>query len=435
MPHRVINAWMIGVGIAGLVLLGVLVLLRTDLGRASRTGPRWKRYMLTAALTLLSGFGVCLAAKEVVDAPKPTGRSLPTCPQWQRLTATWKEADEVGSGKRGPYPFDRKGKESLLSALAARGGDVDTLAAGGHLTAPEAELLKKELARLTRGVQFKRPVELRMAKCYKPMWPLTAPVHGIPRLAERVAVMERLAKSQTLHPQVVHKVLAPVEADIKSIEGSDYLKRSAKRKEYEQTLRAAKAAVARIRARLSSATTGLEATAQWKTIIDAWRFAKPLADSHKSTMAQRKQADRKFQAARQAATALVGRAAISPAESALLAGEADTIRREIYRRPPTDFRMTCYTMPVMIPARESFDRLGKRLPLLQGLAAEGKVNPTVLAKVLPTVRADLARLADPKQVAKLSAAGRAKIEKLTAETRAAVAKIEKLLTTPAVKGK
>lgn len=433
MPQRVINTWMIVVGIVGLVLLGVLVLLRTDLGRASRTGPRWRRYLLTAALALLSGLGVYVGAKTVADASEGSaaagaegvGASLAKSPQWQRLTATWKEAEEVGSGKRGPYPFDRKGKESLLLALAARGKDVDALAAAKLLTAPETELLKKELTRLIRGVHFERPVELRMATCYKPMWPLTAPVHGIRRLAERVAALERLAESQTLNPQVVRKVLAPVEADIKIVEGSDYLKRSAKRKEYEQTLRAAKAAVARIRARLSSARTGLEATAQWKTIIGAWRFAKPLADSHKSTTAQRMEAHGKLKAARLAVTALVGEAAISPAEGALLIAEADSIRREIYRTPPIEARGTCYDMVELHPTTISSNRLRKRLPLLQKLTAHGKVTPAVLARVLPTVRADLATLADPKQTGKLAAAQRRQFEGLIAEIKAVVAKLEK----------
>ena len=132
---------------------------------------------------------------------------------------------------------------------------------------------------------------------------------------------------------------------------------------------------------------------------------------------------------------LVARAMLSPAEAALLTVESDTIRREILRRPPTDFSVACYTMPVFVAAHDSFDRLGKRLGLLQGLAAGGKVSPAVLLKILPTVRRDLARLADPKQAAQVFRSDRDKVEKLTADTRAAVSKIEKLLTAPAVKGK
>ena len=79
------------------------------------------------------------------------------------------------------------------------------------------------------------------------------------------------------------------------------------------------------------------------------------------------------------------------------------------------------------PARASFSRLQKRLPLLRQTVEGGKVSPAVVAKVLPTIRADLATLADPKQTAKLQPQRKAQLDKLVADTKAAVVKIEKML--------
>ena len=46
--------------------------------------------------------------------------------------------------------------------------------------------------------------------------------------------------------------------------------------------------------------------------------------------------------------------------------------------------------------------------------------------MLPTIRADLATLADPKQTAKLEPQRKGKLDKLVADVKAAVAKIETL---------
>ena len=57
-------------------------------------------------------------AAEAGDPPASTAgpaRTLADAPEWKRLAATWREAEEVASGKRGAYPFNRKGKAKLLA--------------------------------------------------------------------------------------------------------------------------------------------------------------------------------------------------------------------------------------------------------------------------------------------------------------------------------
>ena len=461
MPQRVLHAWMIVVGIIGLVLAAALLLFGADLHRASRTGPRWKRRLLTAALALLGGAGVYVVGKAAqaagAAAPKAavgaTKTPLDRTAQWQRLTATWKQADDVASGRKGPYPFDRKGQKSLLADLEARARDIDALAATGLLSAAEGALLKKELDRLAGGVRAKRPTELKMATCYEPTWQHAAADESLRRIADRLALLARIAEAPSLRPEVTGKILATLEADLARARSAAYLKHlkeqtarlndpktskhaerfmaAAHRRDAEKHIQAARALAAKIKARLAGPAAepapGLETTAQWKTVLEAWRFAKPLADSHKSTTAQRKQADKKFADAKQAVVALANAGAISPAEGGLLAAEADTLRGEIYRNPPIDSRVKCYETMYIPPARASFSRLQKRLPLLRQTVEGGKVSPAVVAKVLPTIRADLATLADPKQTAKLQPQRKAQLDKLVADTKAAVVKIEKML--------
>ena len=153
---------------------------------------------------------------------------LDRAPQWQRLMRVWTEAEEVSSGKRGAYPFDEAGKKKLLVELAACGKEVDALTTKKLLTTPEAGLLKKELDRLTKGVQRKRPTSMKRATCYKPAPPLSWPYYGLQRLEGRLALLEKLAGERAIHPAAVRKALAGVVADIQSIEKSGYITKQPK---------------------------------------------------------------------------------------------------------------------------------------------------------------------------------------------------------------
>ena len=161
-------------------------------------------------------------------------------------------------------------------------------------------------------------------------------------------------------------------------------------------------------------------------VRDAWQFASPLAQSGKSTTAQRKQADQKLKDAKEATEALATAGEIAEAEAGLLMAEAVSIRQEIYKDPPTDCKVKCYDMAYMPPASASLTRLRQRLPLLQKLAASGKVNPAVVARILPTVRKDLATLADP-ELAKAVGGQKVEAKKTAAAVEKAVQEIEKLL--------
>jgi len=526
MVDRLLSVWGVVLGVLGLVVLGVLLAMRLDAGRAAATGPRWKCRLVAAALTLLGAAGVGLGrppgpqpvrgptcympimlperhalaalkaqlaaldkqlaagkvspaalgraidnvenAAAALAAPGARGKLSPAdrkvapaliekarkqvavarswlaakgkladSPQWQRVAKTWKEADDVASGRRGPYPFDRKGKEALLAALETGAKDVEALVAAGQLNEPEGELLKLGLKRLAVGVRGKRPAELRMATCYDPV-AFYPGRDSLLRLVGRLPLLEKLAAAERLHPAAVEKVLATVQVDL-AVLGNEAHARALKPEERQTAANAAKAAraaTARIRTRLRDAPKppgdgvrpgGLTATPLWRIVVEAWRFAKPLAESHKSTTAQRKEADAKLQAAKEAIRKLVADGKITEAEGKLLVDEADAIRKEIYRDPPIDSQVNCYKMAYMAPARQSYQRLARRLPLLQAAAKGGKVSAAVLEKVLPTVRADLATLGDEAQLRKPGSPKPEQAERLRKEIAASLAAIEKSL--------
>lgn len=163
--------------------------------------------------------GVAEGQAPLKDRPAPTGVAaraklpLGKRPEWKRLTDAWARAEKAVSGPRFSYPFDAKGKTKLLADLAASGRDVETLERVGLLSGPEAGLLTKDLATLARGVQMKRPTEMRRATCYKPMMFVPAR-ESMKRLEDRMALLEELAAQGKVKEEVARRVLMRVARDV-----------------------------------------------------------------------------------------------------------------------------------------------------------------------------------------------------------------------------
>jgi len=257
MPQRAVNVVLIVAGVATLALLAVL---GVDLARAANRGPRWKQRMLGAGLVLLMAMGFAPAAgctpEKVTPAafvdPATPAKNLSESKGWQRILAAWKEAEEIASGKRGQYPFDKKGQKKVLENLKQAEGDAAELQKANLISEPEAGLLLKDLGTLTTGVQAKLPTEMQMTTCYK-MMPMQPSHDSFQRLSGRLPLLEKLAAAETIHPEVVEKVLVSIVADIATLAKEESLKEFAtaeERQAAEKTRDAAKAAVKRIRERI-----------------------------------------------------------------------------------------------------------------------------------------------------------------------------------------
>jgi hypothetical protein len=168
---------------------------------------------------------------------------------------------------------------------------------------------------------------------------------------------------------------------------------------------------------------------EWKTLTEAWAYARPLADSGRSTEKQREEAGARLKAAAEAAAALAAMGILNTSEAGLLDAEAKNIRKEIHRNPPTDSMVTRYEPMVLLPAaQQSLARLSPRLPLLRRLVAESRLHKPAIDKVLATIEADLAVLSDEKMLDELRDADkRAEAEQTRNEVRAVLGKLRKLL--------
>ncbi|MBM4036497.1 MAG: hypothetical protein FJ291_32575 [Planctomycetes bacterium] len=240
--------------LAGVVLMGALALLGYNVCRAAQSGPGWRRRLVGAGLSLLGLFGVAPAAT-AAEAPAKLvaadGKPLADSPEWKALDAAWREAGEVASGKRGPYPFDAAGKKRLLEAVATAGKDAEALQARGLLSEAEAGLLKQDLAVLVAGVQMKRPSEMKLATCYAPM-PYAPAQDGLRRLAARLPLLEKLAAGERVQPDAARRVLGCIEQDLALLSGKEGAPplSAADRAKAAEVRKAVAAHVARIRAAL-----------------------------------------------------------------------------------------------------------------------------------------------------------------------------------------
>ncbi|HOX05286.1 MAG TPA: hypothetical protein PK280_02700 [Planctomycetota bacterium] len=180
--------------------------------------------------------------------PEKPAAGIEDSKEWQALLAAWKEAEEVASGRRGQYPFDRKGQEKLLADLDQAARDLDKLAADGCLSEAEAGLLKDEKQVLVARVARFRPKELEGATCYKPM-ELPAPAQASSeRLARRLALLEKLVAGGKVHRAAMEKVLASVQADLAVLDDDRQLAPlgAQERAAAERTRDAARAAVEKL---------------------------------------------------------------------------------------------------------------------------------------------------------------------------------------------
>ena len=432
MPQRFVGLLM---ALTGLLLVVGIVLVGLSPHRARRTGPRWKRRLVEAGLLVLAALGFPAFGQEPPAAKAPAAAAaeapagdLAEAREWQTVVGIWREAEEIASGRRGLYPFDEAGQKKILTRLEGAVRNVQYLHEAGLLSAAEAGLLQKDLALLREGVQAKRPTEMRMATCYRPMRVIPAKA-SLGRLSERLPLLERLAEAEALRPQVLARVLTSVARDLETV-GDERLLRELTEQERDraQELREdAAASVESIRARLRGGVGELEDAPEWQAVLAAWEQAAPLALSGQSTTAEREVAKAKLESACEAAESLAAAGLLRQAEAELLCLEAEHLKKEIYRNPPTDCQVTCYDMAFLPPARASMDRLAARAALLEQLAAAGKVNPAAIEKVRAAIEADLKTLSGEQELKVLPEADRAKAMEVRARVLESMEQLRKLL--------
>jgi hypothetical protein len=492
------NLWTVLLGISGLLLVAMMMLFGADLVRASRTGPRWKRALVTAAVSLISllGFSAsgATAAKpsvKAVSAPsdasapvvaifdlksqladlskltsrrefnsqtatetlrkakanvailsKPenaaklnqTGRAeaerllvesakiiaiaetlipigtsdLLKTPQWKLIVDTWRASGAL-TGSRGSTSAQRVAmKEKFLHAKQA----AAELADAGLISTAEAQLLAVDADVIWARIIARPPSDSRKT-CYKMAY-FPPAKRSVQWLTKRLKLVREVAAADKITPAALDKVMGNITGHL-AILGSDAelkkLRKPADRQAAIKLRDEIAPLVAMVKRRVLA--TRLARTSGWRTVDSAFLAAGPPAKSHRSTSAQRTAIAKKIKAANAAMASMAAAELLTAGEAELMTGELARLRTEIYRDPPTDFKGTCYGASAPInPVIVVTKRLGRRVVLLGKLVESGRLNPQVVKKLLPSVRADIKLLVNAKQAAELRAKADALVKQI-----------------------
>ncbi len=349
--------------------------------------------------------------------PAPTGDG-----EWQAQLAVWQEALEVASGERGAYPFDQAGKADLLTRLEASKAALEVLQRQGLLSASEAGLLQADVDLLTSGVQGKRPTEMELATCYRPVMFQPA-VQSLGRLQLRLPLLRSLAAEQVLHAAVVERVLLQVEQDLATLDsGEGFPLEPTQRATADQVAAEVRGQLASIRGRLTSdADAGLlipeieqgeplipeigqgdqiGSHESWCGALAVWHEAAAVASGERGPYPFNEEGKKKLleqlEATRQDLATLQAASLLSAAEAGLLGEDVDSLLAGVRERRPEEMELaTCYEPMLYAPQQEALQSLEPRLPLLEQLAAQQVLQPEVVERVLQRVEADLAKLGQP----------------------------------------
>ncbi|MHC4716614.1 MAG: hypothetical protein ACYS5V_06570, partial [Planctomycetota bacterium] len=227
MPHRLIGAWAVLLGVVGVLVIAALVVLGRDLRQASVTGPRWKRRLVAAAMGLLGMIGSAQAAPPSRPAANLTTKPAATAPSrtplreskdWKEISYAWLRTGAVASGGARRPKLGQKGRDALLNLLPR----VERLRRSGSLSAAEAEAVKTELTVLADAVHIPPPTRpegpmteeqerkfllqqhrTRLANM-EPAW------ESVPRAKRRTGALKTLADARIVRREVYLHLLATV---------------------------------------------------------------------------------------------------------------------------------------------------------------------------------------------------------------------------------
>ena len=210
MPYRTVGvAWIL----AGTCAVVLLLILGRDVWSAAATGPRWKRRLLTAGLLLLAGIGLCPQAtagpaRHVAPARR---LRLSASPQWRVVVRTWRHLEAIAAGRLTPPASQYHSEVQRLNQQAASARRaLAELQTKGLIGPDEARPVRMELDDLLSKAlrALPEPKNLARPTCYMMPNPVFLAKRQVQR---RLEVLERIAKSGRVHPEVVQLVRRQVE--------------------------------------------------------------------------------------------------------------------------------------------------------------------------------------------------------------------------------
>ncbi len=369
-----------------------------------------------------------IARKQIAaaEALLPIGTNdLTKSPQWKIVVETWKAAGPLAETGKSTTAQ----RKDIYVKFAEAKKAVNTLVAAGLLTDAEAKLLAADADRLNTEIRRIAPTDYR-GTCYM-VGRLPEAYSALGRLDVRLPLLKKIDAAEIVKPAVLDKVMAGIEKDLATLSDEAKLKRidGEKKKDAIKTRNETASLIVQLKRKVLAAR--LKNTAGWEKVENAFTTAAPLSESGQSTMAQRTRVRADLKAATDAIDALVELNLLTVGEASLLRDELALLKQRVYRNPPTDMAVKCYEIMAIQPAKQSMDRLGKRLGLLEKLVESGRLNPAVLRKILPTVRADIKTLTDKKELGRLNEDARKQAIETRTKAEALLVRIEKKIAMPA----
>jgi len=257
---------------------------------------------------------------------------------------------------------------------------------------------------------------------------VTSPVLAVHDLEVQLKKLTKLTSSRHFDGAAARGALRSVNANIailaKSANIAKLTHKGRARAKYLLSAAAKQTALAE--ALIPIGTANLARSAHWKTVTDAWSYSAPLANSYKSTMAQRKIVTEKLNGAGRAISSLSAEGLLTKSEAAMLAIDMKRIGSDLVRNPPTDMQVKRYDHAVIPAVRLSMDNLSKRVELFRKVIASDRIAPAAMDRIVQRVERELAQLTDPKLVRNLrSDAERLGAKELHADVSALVVQVKR----------
>ena len=215
MPHRVIGLWVALVGLLGVILVVLFVMFGGDARRASATGPRWKRKLLTTGLMLLTAAGVVGCDKNAAPAAGRTSivqdaalETLLKDPRWLAYRKAWSHAEDIALGRIKAMPIYSDEMPAEIEAIAKAETNLGSLAQSGLIADVEHRYLKCELSILIESLNRARtyPIVLKQ---------LASPKASLARTIKRMGALKGLASTKTVSVEAWNMISPEITNDLR----------------------------------------------------------------------------------------------------------------------------------------------------------------------------------------------------------------------------
>ncbi len=217
MAQRTLN---LALAVAGLLIVAGLILFGHDAWKAAKTGPLWRRRLVSAALMFLTALGLpTLGAEGEPPAIAPRQTPPDASADWQAIHEAWAAALPLAKTGKSTSAQRKAADDKMKVASEA----AKRLVAKGLLASQEADLLAIELTNLRNDIYRNPPTDFR-GTCYDMAY-IPPAQQSLQRLNQRLPLVEKLLKSGKVNPVAGGKVVAGIEADLATLNDAKNIER------------------------------------------------------------------------------------------------------------------------------------------------------------------------------------------------------------------